>query len=394
MGFTPLMHAVMCEQYESICFLLTQGADPDLSNFIQETPLHQAADNSLLEIARALLSHSGNPNLKTALGETPLHLATFRGDIQMVEELLKCGADPGLTNTHLSRSPLHYAVEYEHIECCLALLKYNADLHMEDAEGNTPESLATERVTQLLSEGRTETVVTVVHEDSEDFSEGLSIDEFNKSLERASCTLEHKEPDSESHTLNKSQLREFLLECKLEQYTEALVKAGFDDVQAMITQMSTPIPLCIELLQKIGIEKIGHTKRLLMKLEEPGLYLLSYGGTTPLNQSCCISKRSPDISLCSEESTLYEWLADLKLDDLHGAFVASGYDDIEMLRAHMRSRYPLTDQVLRDELGVRKPGYRIRILGKLHGELRNRRKQELLIDNSSTLKSCNKCSVF
>lgn len=62
---------------------------------------------------------------------------------------------------------------------------------------------------------------------------------------------------------------------------------------------------------------------------------------------------------------LRDWLANLKLEHLHAKFIASGYDDLAALMFLMTSAYPVTDIVLRDEVGIGKPGHRHRIVMRL-----------------------------
>lgn len=47
-----------------------------------------------------------------------------------------------------------------------------------------------------------------------------------------------------------------------------LSEGGFDDIQALIAQMKSSMPVTDEMLRKINIEKPGHRARILVKLEE------------------------------------------------------------------------------------------------------------------------------
>ena len=89
--------------------------------------MHQAADNGQYEIAEIILSHKGDPNVQTEEGDTPLHHAAFRGDRKMCKILLDSGADPNTANKTLGRTPLPYAVDYNHMNIVKLLLYKNAD---------------------------------------------------------------------------------------------------------------------------------------------------------------------------------------------------------------------------------------------------------------------------
>ena len=46
-------------------------------------------------------------------------------------------------------------------------------------------------------------------------------------------------------------------------------------------------------------------------------------------------------------------------------FVLNGYHSIELLLLQMESKYPITTEALRDEIGIDKVGHRSRIINKL-----------------------------
>ena len=59
LGLTALACAVISGNEKATEYLLAQGANPDLSTDLGETPLHYAADNSQLVIAKLLLQRGG-----------------------------------------------------------------------------------------------------------------------------------------------------------------------------------------------------------------------------------------------------------------------------------------------------------------------------------------------
>lgn len=164
-------------------------------------------------------------------------------------------------------------------------------------------------------------------------------------------------------------------------YYENLITTGFDDLENLVIQMKTPLPLNKDILTIAGITKIGHINRLLMGLEiEAGISDLS--GYYSLQ------------NLHTQTKNLLEWLSSLKLENLMVLFVKSGYDDLEMIRKLMFSRYPLTDEILDRELGVHKQGYRYRILGRLHDEIFNKFPSSH-IDYKTSCKNCSlSCGIF
>lgn len=152
-----------------------------------------------------------------------------------------------------------------------------------------------------------------------------------------------------------SQLFAFFSWIALEEYTSILTQAGLDDLRILVQQMDTSVLLTETLLEGIGITKPGHRRRLLMKLA-PALHEF-----VETDSSCLCS----DVSSSHWRYSLASWLEELRLGDLHDLFVEAGYDNVEYLREHMLSQYVITDEVLKHDVEVAKPGHRVRVLGKL-----------------------------
>ena len=382
LGFTPLLHAVMKQNTEIVKLLLSEGADPNICNFLKETPLHKAVETGSVPLTDLLLSHGANPNSVNTLGETPLHLATIKQDPVLMELLLVRRSNPNAATYDLAMTPLHCAAEAGSLEACKLLLEHLADPMQANARGDTPLSLADDSVYKLLAED--ERLVTVVQE--ENCSLSMCEDVESKHLPKGSlCTNESKvflhSFISYDYSRTEEGLAGFLADLHLEEYADTLLKAGYDDLNAMQDQMETPMPITPELLREVGITKVGHAKRILMKLAQPVC-------TPELQQSCC---GPSEVSYF--ESNLYDWLTELRLEHLYENFCRAGYDRVDMLREHMWSTYCIDDEVLKTEVGVDKPGHRVRILGKLHSEARKLQRPEIGLEQSFALKSCHNCPL-
>ena len=94
---------------------------------------------------------------------------------------------------------------------------------------------------------------------------------------------------------------------------------------------------------------------------------------------------------------LNNWLSNIKVDRYLMNFVSNGYHSIELLLMQMETENPLTTEILRDEIGVDKIGYRSRILNKLKEEgrsLNNKLKTSVLVvNNLGDDKNC-ECIIF
>lgn len=62
------------------------------------TPLHIAAKQNQMEVARSLLQYGGSANAESVQGVTPLHLAAQEGHAEMVALLLSKQANGNLGN--------------------------------------------------------------------------------------------------------------------------------------------------------------------------------------------------------------------------------------------------------------------------------------------------------
>lgn len=62
------------------------------------TPLHIAAKQNQIEVARSLLQYGGSANAESVQGVTPLHLAAQEGHTEMVALLLSKQANGNLGN--------------------------------------------------------------------------------------------------------------------------------------------------------------------------------------------------------------------------------------------------------------------------------------------------------
>ena len=149
-GRTPL-HLVAEGEYNSeqdrICvvqLLLKRGADADALDYADRTPLHLATYSLKVELVRVLLDSNATTNSKNYRGRTPLHLAAEGGhyhsrdkEVLVAQLLLGRGADVDVPDDHI-QTPLHLASYLGRIEMVLVLLNAGAKANAKDDLGQTP----------------------------------------------------------------------------------------------------------------------------------------------------------------------------------------------------------------------------------------------------------------
>lgn len=94
---TPLLCAFEVNHEEAIRLLLAAGADPNVRNAEDESPLYQCVKSKRYEMARLLLHCGATKTIDKGGGPAGMHalgLATSRLDVEMVKLLLEFGADP------------------------------------------------------------------------------------------------------------------------------------------------------------------------------------------------------------------------------------------------------------------------------------------------------------
>ena len=126
---TPLHRAAWNGDMVTVMEQLESGVDPNIRDDLQRTPLHFAAYKGRIsttpvedrvvgepdpgnyqtaEMVEYMLEKGADPNLRDKDESTPLMEAVPNGHTEIVEMLLKAGADPDIENRH-GESPLSVA---------------------------------------------------------------------------------------------------------------------------------------------------------------------------------------------------------------------------------------------------------------------------------------------
>jgi len=111
--------------------LLEQGIcyPNELDPLYMWTPLHIAARENKLELAKSLLDHGANVDVKDKVGQTPLHRACYWGNRDMVQLLLDHAADFTAFD-NLMQTPEDLAKQQGHKELAEHLQDLHSTLHL------------------------------------------------------------------------------------------------------------------------------------------------------------------------------------------------------------------------------------------------------------------------
>ena len=195
-----------------------------------------------------------------------------------------------------------------------------------------------------------------------------------------------------SSSNNKSNLllNNFLSQINLQKYYSLLKMNGFDNVNLLIEQMKTNIPIKDSELKKAGINVPGDRAKILIRLEEKGnLFPFS----VPKNVYYSIDK---DTNINEDENVvnLKKWLKEFKMEQYLNNFIKNGYYTFELFLFQMISKNPIDDDILEHEIGIEKIGHRSRILSILKEESKNIQGKFERIENINIIDETNICGCY
>ncbi len=118
---------------------IDMGADVNVRDDYQKTPLHIAIENNHADIVKILLKAGAGNNIKVdRYGNSLLYWAVWQEDAELLKILLDAGAPINLQDNKYGLSPLHRASASGSQEMVQMLLEAGADINAEDKEGKKP----------------------------------------------------------------------------------------------------------------------------------------------------------------------------------------------------------------------------------------------------------------
>ncbi|EAY20115.1 hypothetical protein TVAG_366230 [Trichomonas vaginalis G3] len=131
---TPLQIAINMKRNDLLLSLIDNGANVNLKNKVGISPIIFAAQKGFIEGVQLLLSKNANVNDCDNLRMTPLHYAVKGGYIDLVHYLLQEGADPKISDIN-KQTLLMSSIFLENYEIASLLLEKGVDPNEVDKNG-------------------------------------------------------------------------------------------------------------------------------------------------------------------------------------------------------------------------------------------------------------------
>ncbi|XP_031352819.1 uncharacterized protein LOC116177831 isoform X2 [Photinus pyralis] len=145
-GSMPLHYVVEQGNEDLTRLCIKFGANVNMPNRDGNTPLHLSVLKKRINMARILIEHGAIVNEINSSGYTPLlgafhirQLGRLYSDPEMIQLLLQNGADPNVGDFDY---PIHVAVKRSMEGTVKLLLKYGADVKVQNREGKLPIHIA------------------------------------------------------------------------------------------------------------------------------------------------------------------------------------------------------------------------------------------------------------
>ena len=176
-------------------------------------------------------------------------------------------------------------------------------------------------------------------------------------------------------------------------YVKKFMENGFDDLDVLVSKTKNGNVITDEILKKIGIQYPGHRAKIIIHLEE-------------IAQLYNFQLEKEIIYMAEQNSKyidyLYKFLASINLEEYVNNFILNGYLSPQLMFMQMVTRQPINDKILQNDIGIKKIGYRARILNSLTTEasiyikkLENIKDDKVLTyENNKNINSCEVCHIF
>ena len=168
--------------------------------------------------------------------------------------------------------------------------------------------------------------------------------------------------------INENSVYKFLQEINMEKYYNNLTSNGFDDIQLIIEQCKNDKKgITDDNLKKAGIKLPGDRAKIFIRIQDKAK---NFNFKIP-DSIYHICNNLKNIEKDDYIKKLNNWLTQLKLQEYLFKFISAGYHSVELIYAQMISKFPLNEDILENEIGIKLLGHRKRLMLKLEDEIKN-----------------------
>ena len=208
-----------------------------------------------------------------------------------------------------------------------------------------------------------------------------------------SLVNQNNQKKNEKENNNNNPLVEFLSQINLVKYLYNMEFNGFDDINILIEEAKKGALIKDQELKEAGINIPGDRAKILIRIKEKA-NIFGFSLPKGVYHTCKDLDNIDDDNFIMK---LRNWLKALKVEDYLMNFISSGYHSLELLLIQMDTESPLTQEILRDEIGIKIIGHRSRILNKLREDGRNLNNKlkttTIIVNNKGDDKNC-ECLIF
>jgi ankyrin repeat protein len=139
------MNAALGNNLDKVKKLLYNGANLNVVSFDANSALHYASygPENNFEITKLLISYGADVNVRNSRNATPLFWAVWYGHVDNCRALINHGSDCNHQNDN-GWTPLHCAALQGHENVCSLLLHHGSKCNAENKSGYTPLRFAAE----------------------------------------------------------------------------------------------------------------------------------------------------------------------------------------------------------------------------------------------------------
>ena len=409
-GNTYLHLAVIQQNIKLIKTLLDKGIFIDIQNNEGNTALHLAYYVNNIDIIKLLIENDIDFSIKNKKGLIPEEIEPIENinDIAgyEVNDISKKNlGDLNLSNSGETKYKSSLKTKNENLlkEKNKKINSINLNYNLNDSSDKKNDINIQNfdiRLSNIINENDFDNVQTI---QNEFFQENEPEKEQEKNLIGLSQELNLSTIKVNNNNIYKKEkmiqcenksLYEFLAQINMQKYYNIFNNNGFEDVNIIIEDTKLGNNLTDMQLKMIGISNPGDRAKILIRFEEKSNlfnFVVPKSVYYTLNN---FDKYDKDINI----NNLNIWLKTIKLEQYLIKFIDNGYYSHELLLVQTLSKNPLSDAILKDELGIEKLGHRARILNKLNEESKHYvnylRESIITYHEEENSKNCSDCFII